>query len=168
MARHLVSLHYKDPPKRAKATVSAELLTDYISYAKQVCHPVLGEEAGEELAERLGVGRAPRRRARPKSRARPAPWVKPRDARVRRRRVVRLRPTRSACATVAASRRRATMTSPPPTRATRASACDATDTSFSTVYRRAQDYCWAQELPWPLEKRVEARRVVREVIRGRP
>ena len=39
LARHLVSLHYKDPPKRAKATVSAELLTDYISYAKQVCHP---------------------------------------------------------------------------------------------------------------------------------
>ncbi len=45
---------------------------------------------------------------------------------------------------------------------------DATDTSFSTVYRRAQNYCWAQELPWPLEKRVETRRVVREVIRGRP
>ena len=43
--------------------------------------------------------------------------------------------TRSACATVAASRRRATMTSPPPTRATRASACDATDTSFSTRAR---------------------------------
>ena len=51
LARHLVSLHYKDPPKRAKATVSAELLTDYISYAKQVCHPVLGEEAGEELVD---------------------------------------------------------------------------------------------------------------------
>jgi len=43
---------------------------------------------------------------------------------------------------------------------------DALDMSFSTVYRRAQDYCWAQDLPWPLEKRVEARRVVREVIRG--
>jgi len=49
LARHLVSLHYKDPPKRAKATVSAELLTDYISYAKQTCHPVLGDEAGDEL-----------------------------------------------------------------------------------------------------------------------
>jgi len=51
LARHLVSLHYKDPPKRAKATVSAELLTDYISYAKQTCHPVLGEEAGEQLVD---------------------------------------------------------------------------------------------------------------------
>ena len=51
LARHLVSLHYKDPPKRAKATVSAELLTDYISYAKQTCHPVLGDEAGDELVQ---------------------------------------------------------------------------------------------------------------------
>ena len=51
LARHLVSLHYKDPPKRAKATVSAELLTDYISYAKQTCHPVLGDEAGDKLIE---------------------------------------------------------------------------------------------------------------------
>jgi DNA replication licensing factor MCM4 len=51
LARHLVSLHYKDPPKRAKATVSADLLTDYISYAKQKCHPVLGDEAGEQLVD---------------------------------------------------------------------------------------------------------------------
>ena len=43
---------------------------------------------------------------------------------------------------------------------------DALDMSFGTTYRRAKDYCWAQDLPWPLEKRVEARRVVREVIRG--
>jgi len=51
LARHLVSLHYKDPPRRRRGAIDASLLTDYVSYARAAIQPVLSDEAAEELVE---------------------------------------------------------------------------------------------------------------------
>ena len=63
LARHLVSLHFKNPPARATGALDASTLTDYISYARKTYAPVLNDEAAEMLVEgyvdmrRLGGGR---------------------------------------------------------------------------------------------------------------
>ena len=63
LARHLVGLHFKDPPRRVTGALDANTLTDYISYARKMYAPVLNDEAAEMLVEgyvdmrRLGVGR---------------------------------------------------------------------------------------------------------------
>jgi DNA replication licensing factor MCM4 len=51
LARHLVSLHYKDPPKKKRGAIPAELLTDYVSYARANVQPQVSDEAAEELVE---------------------------------------------------------------------------------------------------------------------
>jgi len=51
LARHLVSLHYKNPPQRKRGIIDATLLTDYVSYARAFVQPVLSDEAAEELVE---------------------------------------------------------------------------------------------------------------------
>ena len=51
LARHLVSLHFKEPPARAKAAVDASVLTEYIGYARATYFPVLNEVAAEVLVE---------------------------------------------------------------------------------------------------------------------
>jgi DNA replication licensing factor MCM4 len=62
LARHLVALHYEEPPERARGCVEAALLTDYISFARAHVHPELSDGAAEELVEgyvdmrRLGGG----------------------------------------------------------------------------------------------------------------
>ena len=51
LARHLVSLHYKNPPQKKRGVISADLLTEYVSYARANVQPVLSDEASEELVE---------------------------------------------------------------------------------------------------------------------
>lgn len=51
LARHLVSLHYKNPPQKKRGVIDATLLTDYVSYARAFVQPVLSDEAAEELVE---------------------------------------------------------------------------------------------------------------------
>ncbi|ACO66807.1 predicted protein [Micromonas commoda] len=51
LARHLVSLHFKEPPPRAKASLDASTLTEYISYARSTYFPILNNEAAEVLVE---------------------------------------------------------------------------------------------------------------------
>ena len=51
LARHLVSLHYKDPPQKKRGAIEASLLTDYVSFARSHVQPVLSDEAAEELVE---------------------------------------------------------------------------------------------------------------------
>ena len=63
LARHLVSLHFKEPPAKVTGALDAATLTEYISYARAKYHPVLNDEAAEMLVEgyvdmrRLGGGR---------------------------------------------------------------------------------------------------------------
>lgn len=51
LARHIVGMYLEDRPQNAAEAeiVPIELLTSYISYARQNIHPVLTPEAGEEL-----------------------------------------------------------------------------------------------------------------------
>ena len=51
LARHLVSLHFKEPPQKKRGAIDATLLTDYVSYARANVQPVLSDEAAEELVE---------------------------------------------------------------------------------------------------------------------
>jgi DNA replication licensing factor MCM4 len=51
LARHLVSLHYENPPQKKRGAIEAELLTDYVSYARSHVQPVLSDEAAHELVE---------------------------------------------------------------------------------------------------------------------
>lgn len=63
LARHLVSLHFKDPPKKVTGALDAATLTEFISYARAKYFPVLSDEAAEMLVEgyvdmrRMGGGR---------------------------------------------------------------------------------------------------------------
>lgn len=57
LARHIVSLYFKNPPTvsdddgdgTGKPLISTQLLTQYISYARKHCHPVISDEAVEAL-----------------------------------------------------------------------------------------------------------------------
>ena len=51
LARHLVALHYEQPPPRAAGAIPAALLTDYISYARAHVHPELSDAAASALVE---------------------------------------------------------------------------------------------------------------------
>jgi len=51
LARHLISLHFKEPPPRAEASLDASTLTEYISYARSTYFPILNNEAAEVLVE---------------------------------------------------------------------------------------------------------------------
>ena len=51
LARHLVSLHFKEPPAKVTGALDAATLTEYISYARQRYQPVLDDEAAEMLVE---------------------------------------------------------------------------------------------------------------------
>ena len=63
LARHLVSLHFKEPPKKVTGALDAATLTEYISYARAKYFPILSDEAAEMLVEgyvdmrRMGGGR---------------------------------------------------------------------------------------------------------------
>jgi DNA replication licensing factor MCM4 len=63
LARHLVSLHFKDPPKKVVGALDAATLTEFISYARTKYFPILSDEAAEMLVEgyvdmrRMGGGR---------------------------------------------------------------------------------------------------------------
>tara|TARA_B110000977_G_scaffold132451_1_gene168700 strand:+ start:70232 stop:71884 length:1653 start_codon:yes stop_codon:yes gene_type:complete len=63
LARHLVSLHFENPPQKVTGALDATTLTDYISYARKTYTPILNDEAAEMLVEgyvdmrRLGGGR---------------------------------------------------------------------------------------------------------------
>ncbi|TGZ76967.1 DNA replication licensing factor mcm4 [Ascodesmis nigricans] len=51
LARHIVGMYLSDRPQNASTTeiIPIELLTSYISYARQNIHPTISPEAGEEL-----------------------------------------------------------------------------------------------------------------------
>ncbi|KAK3269585.1 hypothetical protein CYMTET_21981 [Cymbomonas tetramitiformis] len=51
LAKHLVALHFRAPPARQEGALSRELFTDYISYARHNIHPLLSDEAQQELME---------------------------------------------------------------------------------------------------------------------
>jgi len=51
LARHMVALHYEQPPQRAASVVDAALLTDYISYARAAIHPELSDAAARVLVD---------------------------------------------------------------------------------------------------------------------
>ncbi|KAF9582332.1 hypothetical protein BGW38_000331 [Lunasporangiospora selenospora] len=52
LARHILSLYLEDAPETAGTQiVSVDMLTQYISYARNNCHPVLGEEASSTLIQ---------------------------------------------------------------------------------------------------------------------
>ncbi|KAG0489381.1 hypothetical protein HPP92_008192 [Vanilla planifolia] len=49
LARHIVSLHLQDPESISSDALDLPTLTAYISYARKHIHPVLSDEAAEEL-----------------------------------------------------------------------------------------------------------------------
>jgi DNA replication licensing factor MCM4 len=49
LAAHLVSLYYRDPEERRQDYLDVQTLTEYISFARKYIHPVLTEEAAEDL-----------------------------------------------------------------------------------------------------------------------
>ncbi|GAQ79584.1 DNA replication licensing factor MCM4 component [Klebsormidium nitens] len=52
LARHLVALHYDVPEVHADVDIlDTATLTSYITYARQHVHPVLGDDAAEDLTE---------------------------------------------------------------------------------------------------------------------
>jgi DNA replication licensing factor MCM4 len=51
LAQHLVGLYYEDVTRSAHATISMDLLTAYISYARRHIRPVLCVAAEERLIE---------------------------------------------------------------------------------------------------------------------
>jgi len=53
LARHLISLHFKDEdrPKKVTGALDAATLTEFISYARTKYMPVLSDEAAEMLVE---------------------------------------------------------------------------------------------------------------------
>merc|ERR1712156_603758 len=63
LARHLVSLYYKDQSQQDEDLYSMDILRDYVKYAKQSYNPVLSDAAGQQLIEnyvemrKIGAGR---------------------------------------------------------------------------------------------------------------
>merc|ERR1712025_1380517 len=63
LARHLVSLYYRDQSQQEEDIYSMDILRDYIKYAKQTFSPVLSDSAGQQLIEnyvemrKIGAGR---------------------------------------------------------------------------------------------------------------
>eukprot|EP00092_Neocalanus_flemingeri_P040376 GFUD01043975.1.p1 GENE.GFUD01043975.1~~GFUD01043975.1.p1 ORF type:complete len:849 (+),score=284.52 GFUD01043975.1:326-2548(+) len=63
LARHLVSLYYRDQSQQDEDIYSMDVLRDYIKYAKQSYSPVLSDAAGQQLIEnyvemrKIGAGR---------------------------------------------------------------------------------------------------------------
>merc|ERR1712123_8345 len=63
LARHLVSLYYRDQSQQDEDIYSMDILRDYIKYAKQCYSPVLSDAAGQQLIEnyvemrKIGAGR---------------------------------------------------------------------------------------------------------------
>ena len=63
LARHLVSLYYRDQSQQEEDIYSMDILRDYIKYAKQSFAPVLSDSAGQQLIEnyvemrKIGAGR---------------------------------------------------------------------------------------------------------------
>jgi len=63
LARHLVSLYYRDQEQRDEELFSMSILRDYITYAKANFQPKLTEEAGQKLIDhyvsmrKIGAGR---------------------------------------------------------------------------------------------------------------
>jgi DNA replication licensing factor MCM4 len=51
LARHLVSLYWKEPPAQPDV-LPVETMTRYISYARKHCHPLLSDEAAEALVRK--------------------------------------------------------------------------------------------------------------------
>ena len=49
LARHLVAMHYEHPPENRRSIIPAELLKDYIAYARAQCQPRLTDAASEAL-----------------------------------------------------------------------------------------------------------------------
>jgi len=63
LARHLVSLYYKDQSHQEEDLYSMDILRDYIKYSKQCFTPALSDSAGQQLIEnyvemrKIGAGR---------------------------------------------------------------------------------------------------------------
>ncbi|XP_065582979.1 DNA replication licensing factor MCM4-like [Artemia franciscana] len=63
LARHLVQLYYRSRDQEQEENLDMNILRDYISYAKEMVHPKLNDEAGTRLIEvyvdmrRIGAGR---------------------------------------------------------------------------------------------------------------
>merc|ERR1712098_753577 len=63
LARHLVSLYYRDQSQQEEDLYSMDILRDYVKYAKQSYNPVLSDAAGQQLIEnyvemrKIGAGR---------------------------------------------------------------------------------------------------------------
>ncbi|XP_014220364.1 DNA replication licensing factor MCM4 [Trichogramma pretiosum] len=63
LAKHLVSLYYQNEPEADDSLIDMSVLRDYVTFAKEHCHPTLGEEAQQRLIQayvdmrRVGSGR---------------------------------------------------------------------------------------------------------------
>lgn len=63
LAKHLVSLYWKNELEDEDEVIDMSILRDYIAYAKENIHPTLGEEAQQRLVQcyvdmrRVGSGR---------------------------------------------------------------------------------------------------------------
>lgn len=51
LAHHLVSLYHQDKKEQEANFLSAEVLKDYVAYARACVKPTLSEEAGQELVQ---------------------------------------------------------------------------------------------------------------------
>ena len=51
LARHLVSMHFANPPEKASAKISAKDMREFIAYARQECTPQLSDEAAQKLVQ---------------------------------------------------------------------------------------------------------------------
>jgi DNA replication licensing factor MCM4 len=51
LAKHIVSLYYEHPPQAAATVLSIEEFAEYVSYAREHCHPALSDEAKSALID---------------------------------------------------------------------------------------------------------------------
>ena len=49
LAKHIVSLYYRDPPEESNDILDTETLTQYIAYARATVHPVISDAAAKDL-----------------------------------------------------------------------------------------------------------------------
>lgn len=49
LAKHLVSMHFANPPSLAAAKIPMQKMREFVAYARQECHPRLSDEAADRL-----------------------------------------------------------------------------------------------------------------------
>ena len=51
LAKHIVSLYYEHPPRASSTVLAIEEFAEYVSFAREHCHPVLNDDAKGALIE---------------------------------------------------------------------------------------------------------------------